>query len=51
MCACGPTPCADREIVGPRLVGTSQDVTAEHEARDLLAASEARYRDLALHDR
>ena len=37
-------------MVGPRLVGTSQDVTAEHEARDLLAASEARYRDLALHD-
>ena len=37
-------------VVGPRLVGTSHDVTAEHEARDLLAASEARYRDLALHD-
>jgi diguanylate cyclase (GGDEF)-like protein len=38
------------EVVGPRLVGTSHDVTAEREARDLLAASEARYRDLALHD-
>jgi diguanylate cyclase (GGDEF)-like protein/PAS domain S-box-containing protein len=38
------------EVVGPRLVGTSHDVTAEHEARDQLAASEARYRDLALHD-
>ena len=36
--------------VGARLVGTSSDVTVEHEARDLLAASEARYRELALHD-
>jgi diguanylate cyclase (GGDEF)-like protein len=36
--------------MGTRLVGTSTDVTVEHEARELLGASEARYRDLAMHD-
>jgi diguanylate cyclase (GGDEF)-like protein len=32
------------------MVGTVSDVTVEQEARELLAASEQRYRDLALHD-
>ena len=43
-------PCPPRALVGTRIVGTSHDVTAEHEARELLAASEARYRELALKD-
>lgn len=33
-----------------RVVRTFSDVTAEHEARALLATSESRYRELALHD-
>jgi diguanylate cyclase (GGDEF)-like protein/PAS domain S-box-containing protein len=39
-----------RQGVGTRIVCTCSDVTSEHEARDLLAASEARYRKLALRD-
>ena len=33
-----------------RLVGTTADITVEHDARAQLAASEVRYRELALHD-
>lgn len=36
--------------MGTRIVCTCYDVTTEHEARELLAASEARYRKLALED-
>jgi diguanylate cyclase (GGDEF)-like protein/PAS domain S-box-containing protein len=36
--------------MGTRIVCTCYDVTTEHEARELLAASEARYRKLALKD-